>query len=124
MKKILLIDDSMIQQRMMYIMLKDEYEVITAESGIEGIQQAKLRQPDLILLDYDMPMMDGKETFAKLLANEETKDIPVIFLTGVIDKKQVAEVLMLRPKGYLVKPVEKGRLIETIESTLQEVANL
>ena len=120
MKKILLIDDSMIQQRMLHIMLKDKYEVLTAESGIEGIQQAKLRQPDLILLDYDMPIMDGKETFLKLQQNDETKDIPVIFLTGVIDKKQVAEVLMLRPKGYLVKPVEKERLIETIESTLWE----
>lgn len=120
MKKILLIDDSMIQQRMLHIMLKDKYEVLTAESGIEGIQQAKLRQPDLILLDYDMPIMNGKETFLKLQQNDETKDIPVIFLTGVIDKKQVAEVLMLRPKGYLVKPVEKERLIETIESTLWE----
>lgn len=118
MKKILLIDDSMIQQRMLHIMLKDKYEVLTAESGIEGIQQAKLRQPDLILLDYDMPIMDGKETFLKLQQNDETKDIPVIFLTGVIDKKQVAEVLMLRPKGYLVKPVEKERLIESIESAI------
>ena len=118
MKKILLIDDSMIQHRIMKVLLKDKYELLMADSGLEGVKIAVRERPDLILLDYDMPVLSGKETFQKLQEHEESRNIPVLFLTGVSDKGEVEEVLKLRPRGYLLKPVEQNRLLEAIEKVL------
>lgn len=120
MKSILLIDDSMIQHRIMKVLLKDKYELLMASSGLEGIKIAQKKKPDLILLDYDMPDMSGKETFEWLKDMDVTKDIPVLFLTGVSDKEYVEEVLRLRPQGYLLKPVEQNRLFEALQSILGE----
>lgn len=120
MKRILLIDDSMIQHRIIGVMLRDQYELISSTSGIEGIGVAKAQQPDLILLDYDMPMMSGKGTFRKLQEMEETRNIPVIFLTGVNDGEAVMEVLKLRPKGYLLKPVEQEGLLKALDRALSD----
>lgn len=120
MKRILLIDDSMIQHRIIGVMLKGQYELISSTSGVEGIGIAKKQQPDLILLDYDMPVMSGKATFRKLQEQEETKDIPVIFLTGVNDEKAVMEVLRLRPQGYLLKPVEPESLLKALDKAFAD----
>ena len=114
MKRILLVDDSPIQLRILEVLLRDRYEVQMSTSGAEAVRYAKKTHPDLILLDYDMPIQSGKETFEQLQAMEETKDIPVVFLTGVQEKEVVAEVLKLRPKGYLLKPVKQDLLFETI----------
>ncbi|MCH5252095.1 MAG: response regulator [Lachnospiraceae bacterium] len=118
MERILLIDDSMIQLRTLSMLLQDKYETVMATSGLEGIKLAKKKQPDLILLDYDMPGMSGRETFRQLQESEDTKDIPVVFLTGVDDRRDVEEVLKLRPQGYLLKPVEQERLLQTILDAL------
>lgn len=120
MKSILLIDDSMIQHRIMKVLLKNKYELLMADSGGDGIRIAQKLQPDLILLDYDMPDLSGKETFKMLKEQDETKDIPVIFLTGVRDKEDVEEVLRLRPQGYLLKPVKQSRLFEAMRNILGE----
>ncbi len=118
MKRILIIDDSMIQQRIMQKLLQGRFDILMSESGIEGIKLAKKEKPDLILLDYDMPILSGKETFARLQKQEETKNIPVVFLTGLDKKEDVEAVLKLRPRGYLLKPVEQDRLIQTIKNIL------
>ncbi len=118
MKRILLVDDSPIQLRILEVLLRDRYEVQMSTSGAEAVRYAKKTHPDLILLDYDMPIQSGKETFEQLQAMEETKDIPVVFLTGVQEKEVVAEVLKLRPKGYLLKPVKQDLLFETIMDIL------
>lgn len=120
MKRILFIDDSLIQQRILTVLLQGKYETLTARSGAEGIALAKKEKPDLILLDYDMPLMTGKETLRKLRQQEETKDIPVVFLTGVDSRSNVEAVLMLRPQGYLLKPVDQNRLFSTVEGILGE----
>ena len=120
MKLILLIDDSMIQLRTLDVLLKHKYKTIMATSGIEGIKIARDEQPDLILLDYDMPIMSGKETFRKLKEHVETRKIPVVFLTGVDGRKDVEEVLKYQPQGYLLNPVKQERLLETIQSILCE----
>lgn len=120
MKRILLIDDSLIQHRILSVMLKDKYELLASTSGIEGIGFAKKEQPDLILLDYDMPILSGKEVFRKLQEHEGTKNIPVVFLTGVDDREDVEEVLKLHPQGYLLKPVEPDSMLQTIKKILSE----
>lgn len=118
MKRILLIDDSMIQLRILNGLLHGKYEISMTTSGEEGIELAEKVQPDLILLDIDMPVMSGKETFRRLQEQKETKKIPVIFLTGVDDKTEIESVLQYRPQGYLLKPVDQNRLLETIQDIL------
>lgn len=117
-KKILVVDDNGILLRSVKTMLADDYDVAFATDGMMAIDKAKKWMPDLILLDYEMPKMDGKQTLEELRSNEELKNIPVVFLTGVADKESIAAVLKLKPQGYLLKPIEQNRMMETIENVL------
>lgn len=77
-----------------------------------------MAKPDLIFLDYDMPEGDGKETFEQIKQMEQAKDVPVVFLTSIRDKKRIEEVLSLKPAGYVLKPAEQSRIFETLEELL------
>lgn len=118
MKKILVVDDSPVTLRGIKAMLDKDYQITVATSGEQALQSLKKRRPDLILLDYEMPGLDGRETLEKIREDEEISDIPVIFLTGVADKEHIAAVLKLNPAGYFLKPAEKERLIGAIEEVL------
>ncbi len=118
-KKIIqLIDDSKIQLRMMQSLLSKYYEVYAAESTKAAWGQMEKIKPDLILLDYDMPVCDGRETFDKLKEDERYRDIPVIFLTGVNERQRIQAVLAMEPAGYLLKPVTKDKLLEMTRQVL------
>lgn len=118
-KKILVVDDNGILLRSVKTMLAEDFDVAFATDGMMALDKAKKWSPDLILLDYEMPKMDGKETLEELRKAEETKMIPVVFLTGVADKESIAAVLKLKPQGYLLKPIEQSRMMETIETVLE-----
>ena len=120
-KCILAVDDSGILLRSVKAMLEKKYDVAVANSGMLAIKQAKRKNPDLILLDYEMPEWDGKKTLEEIRNDEELKDTPVVFLTAVADKTHIAKVLELRPSGYLLKPVEQQTLMDTIEKALIEI---
>ena len=120
-KCILAVDDSGIFLRSLKTMLEKDYDIVVANSGEAAINQAKKKSPDLILLDYEMPGWDGKKTFEEIRNDETLKDIPVVFLTAVSDKKHIAAVLALRPAGYLLKPIDQQRLFDTIEEALIEI---
>ncbi len=117
-KNILLVDDSAIQLRALNEMLKDKYDVQMATSGMQALTMIGKKLPDLIFLDYEMPMCDGKMTLEMIRELEEAKDIPVVFLTGVNDKDHIEAVLKLRPAGYLLKPASADKIFETIGSIL------
>ncbi len=117
-KKIVVIDDSQVQLRALSELMKDKYEVVTASTGHAGIELVKQDGADLVLLDYSMPVLDGKQILKMLRSNEETKHIPVVFITGDDDKEDIVEVLKLHPQGYLLKPVKPERLFQTIEEVL------
>ncbi len=117
-KRILLVDDSGILLRSMKLMLDKQYEVTVATDGMMAIEKAKKKKPDLIVLDYEMPKMDGRETLEKLREEEGLADIPVVFLTSVADEENVSAVLRLLPDGYLLKPIDQERLHNTIEGVL------
>ena len=117
-KHILTIDDSPMVLRYIKGILKDEYDVYLATGGEMGIKKAKETKPDLILLDYEMPEMDGRETFLNLKVDEDTEKIPVIFLTSVSDPKRVKDVISMHPAGYVLKPVEADKLIEKVHEVL------
>lgn len=119
-KTILLVDDAAIQLRAMEGILKENYNIKMATSGMMAIELLKKGRPDLILLDYDMPEHDGKETFELIQKEENGKDVPTVFVTGVNDKERIMDVLKLMPAGYLIKPVERDKLIEMVQQVLGE----
>ncbi|PZO12924.1 MAG: two-component system response regulator [Leptolyngbya foveolarum] len=120
-KRILIVDDEESIQKVVRLSLKMEasWESITASSGVEGIRQAEIRQPDAILLDVMMPDMDGVETFAALQNNPKTRAIPVILLTA---KTQSAEKRLFQEmgvSGVIIKPFKPLALASTISQLLQ-----
>jgi len=121
-KTILVVDDNPLLLRTMQSMLSKKYRVTFATSGPQAIAAIAKDRPDLILLDYEMPVCDGKMTLQLLRAEEATRDIPVVFLTGLADSDHVMEVLALQPQGYLLKPPSESKIFTTIEQALKESA--
>lgn len=117
-KTILLIDDNAIQLRMLKEMLKHKYEVLMATSVAKAMSFIGKKVLDLIFMDYDLPVCDGVTAFAMLKEMEEAKDVPVVFLTGVKEKKKIEAVLALNPAGYILKPVSKQKLLQTVEDLI------
>lgn len=72
------------------------------------------QKPDAIILDYEMPGCDGRETLAMIRAQEETKDIPVVFLTGHGDAEHIRSVLDLNPSAYFLKPPKAEKILEIL----------
>lgn len=114
-KRILIVDDSAMSLRNIKGILDQIYEVAVATDGEKGLAMAKKKQPDLILLDYEMPGWDGRKTLEEIRKDDELMDIPVMFLTGVADKEHIGAVLGMKPAGYLLKPVEQSKLLSMIE---------
>ena len=95
--------------------LKDTYKISVANSGLQGIKYLGKNKVDLILLDYEMPITSGPQVLEMLRSDKDTKDIPVIFLTGKSDKNSVMAVVELRPEGYLLKSIQKEELTLKLE---------
>lgn len=114
-KKLLVVDDSEVIRLALRELFNKDYEVLLANSGMAAIRSITLDRPDLILLDYDMPVCDGSQVLAMIRSEKGFADIPVIFLTGRVDKESIQKVLALKPEGYLVKslpPVEIKKEID------------
>lgn len=117
-KHILVVDDNAMMLKMLKEHLHDQYDVATAASGRVALKFLERKTTDLILLDYEMPEESGPDVLEKLRASEMTKHIPVIFLTGVTDAKKIKEALSLNPQSYLLKPVDRDKLLDTITKTI------
>ena len=111
---ILVVDDNAMVLRNIKGILDEKYTVSVAPSGVHAFISIGKKMPDLILLDYEMPEMNGKEVFEKLQSEEELKDIPVVFLTSMDSKEIVLNLLALKPAGYLLKPVDSQMLKDKI----------
>ena len=118
MKHILVVDDNALMLRNIKKMLDDRYSVAVAVSAVQAFTSIGRKKPDLILLDYAMPVTDGKKMFEMLQADVELAKIPVVFLTSMADEKVVFELLSLKPAGYFLKPPQQGKLLETIEGII------
>ncbi|MCI9210315.1 MAG: response regulator [Eubacterium sp.] len=118
-KHILVVDDSPIMLKTLKEHLRDDYDIATAVSGKVALKFLERRKTDLILLDYEMPEESGPAVLEKLRANPSTKDIPVIFLTGVTDSGKIREALVLKPQGYLLKPIDHDKLMDAITKVIE-----
>ena len=114
-KKILVVDDSKTVRHNIMNLLDEDYLVTEADSGVSAIKCILRDRPDLILLDYEMPVCDGRQTLAMIRGDKEMSDIPVIFLTGRRDRDSVSKVKSLRPNGYLLKTMQMKDLKSKID---------
>ncbi len=119
-KKILVVDDSMTVRHSMKQLLEGEYEVALAESGVAAIRTITLNRPDLILLDYEMPVCDGKQTLEMLRSEGSFAEIPVIFLTGRSDPELVKKLLSMKPAGYLLKYLKPAEIKQKIDAYFEK----
>lgn len=124
---VLLVDDDPLILRMYQKKLSsDGYETITAKNGAEALAQIAQKIPDIILLDVMMPKMNGVETLKTLKAKEETKNIPVIFLTNLGDSQEdINKAKTLGALDYLVKAeTDLSSLSERVKSVLTAAQNI
>ncbi len=113
-RHVLVVDDNSMMLKVIKEHLHGKYDVATAVSGKIALKFLERKKTDLILLDYEMPDESGPAVLEKLRSSDATKDIPVIFLTGVTETKKIKEALALKPQNYLLKPVDREKLLETI----------
>lgn len=114
-RHILIVDDDSGVLKLIKGYLAEKYDVATAISGKVALKFLETRKTDLVLLDYEMPGENGPAVLRKIRADEKTKELPVIFLTGVTAKEKIQDVLAMKPQGYLLKPIETDRLFAAIE---------
>ena len=104
--KVLIADDERFNLNILVDILKADYKVIVAKNGKQVLERAEANPPDLILLDIMMPEMDGYEACKKLKENEQTKEIPVIFITGMKDEGNEVKGFHLGAVDYITKPFQ------------------
>lgn len=114
-KKLLVVDDSDTVQLAMKGLLQEDYQITAVHSGAAAIRSISLERPDLVLLDYDMPVCDGAQVLQMIRSEAEFADIPVFFLTGRVDKASVSKVIPLKPEGYLLKSENPGEIKKKID---------
>jgi CheY-like chemotaxis protein len=121
MKNILVVDDEKdVLEVTKKILLKNQYGVITASGGKEAVALAKTNRPDLILLDIVMLDMDGRDVLVELKKDPDTKDIPIIFVTGRGEQFDRDYGLELGAHEYISKPCDAVFLLRQIERALSK----
>ena len=119
MAKILLVEDNEMNREMLSRrLIKLGYEVILAEDGQQGVDIATKEQPDLVLMDMSLPVMDGWEATRQLKANETTRNLPIIGLSAHAMTEDAERALQVGCDDYDTKPVDIERLTSKINAIL------
>lgn len=119
-KCILIVDDDPTFIQMIREWLKDTYRVGMANSGTQAVAWLANNKADLVLLDYDMPVLDGPKVLQMLQSEAFSSSIPVMFLTGKSDRKSVTDVLALKPADYLLKTISRDKLLSTLDAFFKQ----
>ena len=115
MKKVLVVDDNVSFLKQISVLLEGNYEVFLAKSGSMALKICSQEKPNLILLDVEMPEMDGYQTLTKLKEEAWFDSIPVIFITGNNDQETKTKCIGFGAKDILCKPVSRESLQNCIE---------
>lgn len=118
--KLLVIDDDRIIREIVSISLEDDWNVVIAGSGAEGLKLAQSENPDVILLDMMMPGQDGISTLKQLRENPSTSNIPVVFLTAKVQAQEVESYSGMDVIGVLSKPFDPMTLADEVHTLLKE----
>ncbi len=120
-KSIVAVDDSGIILKMLEKLLSEEYAYIGFSKGMRALKYLKeARTPDLIILDIDMPIIDGYEMLEMIRKKEELKDAPVLFLTSNKDKEHVVKAIQAGANDYIVKPIDEEVFMDKVRKLLKE----
>lgn len=119
-RKVLVVDDSGAMLRNVKGWLEESYDVALANSGAMAIKYLALNRPDLILLDYEMPVCDGKQVLEMIRSEMEFSDVPVIFLTSKSDRESVMQVMDLKPDGYLLKTMKPQEIVKAVDDFFEK----
>lgn len=115
MKKVLVVDDAPVDsQNLQRIFADAGWVVLTAASGTEAVSKAKAEVPDLIMMDVNMPGLDGFSATRQLMHDPTTKGIPVVFVTSKDQKADRVFAQMLGAKGFVTKPYTADQILNTI----------
>ena len=113
-KSILLVDDDPTFLKMMKGWLDSDYRVTIVTSGTQALMYIADNRPDLILLDYEMPVISGPQVLEMIRSETKVDNIPVMFLTGKGDRESVLKVLALKPEGYLLKSLNREQILASL----------
>jgi CheY-like chemotaxis protein len=120
-KKILIVDDEVeAMSRLKNILERAHYEVLSATNGRDGLRLTRELKPDLVILDIVMPDLDGGDVAAVLSEDPSTKDIPVLFLTGILTKEEQLLGKRTGKHRVIAKPIAAKELLELIANTLSQ----
>ena len=114
-KSILIVDDDATALRSMKSLLSTRYKILVASSGMNAITILAKNKVDLILLDFEMPIVNGPKVLEMIRSDPNTANIPVMFLTAKGDKRSIMEVLRFKPEKYLLKTMLPKDILESID---------
>jgi len=115
--KVLIVDDEPFNVDVLLQELEElDYELITASNGQEALDQIKSQQPDLILLDLMMPVLDGFAVLSEIKMDNELRDIPVIIVSAASDSKSIVKGIKQGADDYITKPIDA----ESLKSKLKD----
>ena len=117
--KILVVDDESFFRKVLYDALKDQYEIIEGHNGEEAVSLAKTQQPDLIIMDVEMPIKDGIDACRELKSCAETRRIPVMLFTSLAKKEDIARGLKVGADDYITKPMCLPEILARVAAHLR-----
>jgi CheY-like chemotaxis protein len=118
MKRILVVEDVEFNRDLIVQLLEEEYEILTATNGAEGIQVARRERPDLILMDLSLPVIDGWEATRQIKADQAIRNIPIIALSAHAMTGDEDRARQSGCDDYLSKPLDEDRLFEKLAKFL------
>jgi len=120
--KVLVVDDDKTTRKMLSLILKTKgYEVVTAENGIEALQKLGLEEINLILIDMNMPYMDGIEFTKQVRANQQFCEIPIIMITTEADEEERKRAYDAGVDDYLIKPTNATEISESMKKIMKKI---
>jgi CheY-like chemotaxis protein len=116
---ILLVDDDPLTLNLLEMIFESaDFHVLIADNGVDALRQVESHQPDVILLDIMMPMMDGIEVCHKVRNLDGMANLPILFLTTCTQLKAMEACKLAGATGYLIKPTPRQEMVKTVRSAL------
>ncbi len=119
MPKVLVVDDERLMVRLLSLTLPKTFEIVEAHDGKEAIRLAEHHHPDLILLDLNMPEMDGFAVLSHIRKTEGIAKTPVVVVTGRKSDEDREFMMQLGANAYLTKPFSPSQLLETVNKIIE-----
>ncbi len=114
-RKLLVVDDSEVILKAMQELFGKEYHVAVAKSGMSAIRSMTLDRPDLVLLDYEMPVCDGSQVLEMIRAEQDFAELPVMIVTGKVNRENVERIMPMNPAGFLLKSLKPAEIKKNVD---------